>query len=161
MGHAKESDEVDAWIHADDEKPVDPIPETPIQKANPNYCTYKARANGEPHPDACKCVYVKNDKDVCIQLTNDCMPWETVPTSADCSAAPSAPAKEEAKGDAKDAKDEKKDEAKDAKDEKKDEKKEEKKAEEKKEEKKEEKAAPAAPATPAAPVAPVAPAAKA
>jgi hypothetical protein len=29
-GYSKESKEVDEWIHADDPKPVDPIPATPI-----------------------------------------------------------------------------------------------------------------------------------
>jgi len=66
----------------EEEKKKDPIPATPIQKANPNYCTYKRKADGTPHPDACKCIYVKNEDGKCVQLTDDCMPADAPP--ADC-----------------------------------------------------------------------------
>ena len=83
---SKESKDVDAYIHEGEDKPVDPIPETPNQKANPNYCVYKVKADGTPHPDACACKYVKNNNGDCIALTNDCFPAEKIPTNADCSA---------------------------------------------------------------------------
>ena len=83
---SKESAEVEAYINEGEDKKPDPIPATPNQKANPNYCVYKAKADGEPHPDACACKYVKNDNNDCVQLTNDCFPAEKIPTNADCSA---------------------------------------------------------------------------
>ena len=73
---------VDAVLKEGEDKPKDPIPATPNQKTNPNYCVYKARASGEPHPDACKCKYVKNDKGKCVPLTNDCLPSAEAPS--DC-----------------------------------------------------------------------------
>jgi len=82
----KESKEVDAYIHEGEDKPADPIPETPNQKANPNYCVYKVKADGTPHPDACACKYVKNNNGDCVAFTNDCFPAETIPTNEDCSA---------------------------------------------------------------------------
>merc|ERR1712086_937909 len=82
----KESKEVDAYIHEGEDKPADPIPPTPNQKANPNYCVYKVKADGTPHPDACACKYVKNNNGDCVALTNDCFPAEKIPTNADCSA---------------------------------------------------------------------------
>ena len=78
----KEDPAVEAIINEGAEEKKDPIPATPIQKKNPNYCTYKVKADGTPHPDACKCIYVKDEDGKCVQLTNDCMPADVPPT--DC-----------------------------------------------------------------------------
>ena len=78
---SNEDPAVQAILDEGEEKKKDPIPETPLQKLNPNYCTYKVKADGSPHPDACKCIYVQNTEGKCVTLTNDCMPLDTPPAS--------------------------------------------------------------------------------